>query len=225
MVKYIQSFGGGVNSVALYFTLRKYNLPLDEVVFADTGCELPETYSIVERFKYVTEKDGIKFTTVKSDKSESLYQFCWDHKIVPTIYRRDCTAKFKIIPIVNYLKQSYNKKDGFCQYIGIAKEEWHRMKDSRVKYIKLIYPLIDLNIDRNRCVQICIENGFNDVIKSGCYICPFTKKDSWIWLKEKHPDLYQKVELLDSNTQSKYKILRRKKDKEMTCDVVGNCFL
>jgi 3'-phosphoadenosine 5'-phosphosulfate sulfotransferase (PAPS reductase)/FAD synthetase len=42
-MKYIMNFGGGVNSTAMYFLIKDVGLPLDEIIFADTGSELPET--------------------------------------------------------------------------------------------------------------------------------------------------------------------------------------
>jgi 3'-phosphoadenosine 5'-phosphosulfate sulfotransferase (PAPS reductase)/FAD synthetase len=49
---HILSFGGGVNSVALMIWLVENQQPLDEVIFADTGAEVPETYGYLK----ITEK-------------------------------------------------------------------------------------------------------------------------------------------------------------------------
>ena len=43
-VKHVLSLGAGVNSTALLIYLVKNRMPLDYVVFADTGNEMPETY-------------------------------------------------------------------------------------------------------------------------------------------------------------------------------------
>jgi 3'-phosphoadenosine 5'-phosphosulfate sulfotransferase (PAPS reductase)/FAD synthetase len=67
------NFGGGVNSTAMYFLVKEKKLQLDEVIFADTGSELPRTYIIVAQFKKIIEADGIPFTIVKSHLDKSLY--------------------------------------------------------------------------------------------------------------------------------------------------------
>ena len=41
----ITSYGGGVNSTALLVGLHQRGVPMDLILFADTGGELPETYA------------------------------------------------------------------------------------------------------------------------------------------------------------------------------------
>ena len=43
-MRYILNMGGGVNSVALLVELINRGIQLDEVIFADTGAEMPHTY-------------------------------------------------------------------------------------------------------------------------------------------------------------------------------------
>ncbi|MGI0079676.1 MAG: phosphoadenosine phosphosulfate reductase family protein, partial [Nitrososphaerales archaeon] len=54
------SFGAGVQTTALLLTDE-----FDEIIFADTGAEMPETYDYIEKYvkPYCKEKD-LKFTTV-----------------------------------------------------------------------------------------------------------------------------------------------------------------
>lgn len=237
-MKYILSFGGGVNSVALYFTLKKHDMPIDEIIFADTGTELPETYEVVEKFKKIAVIDRVVFSTVKSDLSDNLYSYYWDKKCVPSRMRRDCTAKFKIRAMRKYLRNKYGKEETFTQYIGIALEEFHRMKNSDVKYCTLVYPLVDKKIDREECKRINQENGFAETTKSGCYVCPFTRKQGWIDLLKNHPGLFDKTIALQHNCPNPKLRMNLEKFKQVndpaqlkieefehTCDVAGNCFL
>ncbi|MEM3161041.1 MAG: phosphoadenosine phosphosulfate reductase family protein, partial [Nitrososphaera sp.] len=46
--KYVLSYGGGVNSTALMILLVRHKLPIDYVIFADTGSERPETYTYLK---------------------------------------------------------------------------------------------------------------------------------------------------------------------------------
>ena len=240
---YILSFGGGVNSTALFFYLLKHQFPIDEIIFADTGSELPETYAIVEKFKKVCEEKRILFTIVKSKLSNSLYEYYYDKKALPSRQKRDCTGKFKVSVIKNYLRAKYGKDKKFSQYIGIAAEESHRMKGSNVSYINLVYPLVFAQINREDCIRMCRENGFSEVVKSGCYCCPFTRKEGWKELFKNHPELFEKAIMLEENCNNKkvtlasipLREIKRKlvlpkeqlllDDFERTCDVAGSCFL
>jgi 3'-phosphoadenosine 5'-phosphosulfate sulfotransferase (PAPS reductase)/FAD synthetase len=231
-MKYILSFGGGINSSALLFLIKERHLPLDEVIFADTGNEFQATYQHIKEMNKIHP-----ITLVKSDLAADLFDYCIEKRIVPSRMRRDCTGKFKVSPIRKYLRKKYGKKEKFILYIGIALEEAHRMRTSNVKYIENVYPLVDNRIDRNGCIEIIKNNGFNDVVKSGCWFCPFTRKDGWIKLYNENRELFELAEFMENNCSNpKLKlwqtkklrdvlIAKPKKESEPTCDVSGSCFL
>jgi len=195
-MKYILSFGGGVNSTALLFFLIDNNFPLDEIIFADTGAELPETYKHINKIQEFCKRNKIKFTIVKNEVG--IYEWYWKHKKIPTWNRRSCTDIFKIRPIRRYLKERYSKEK-FVMYIGISYDERQRAKKSNVKYIKNRYPLIENGIDRKRCEKIIISHGFKVPPKSGCYFCPFQPEERWEWLLKNYPLLFQKAKALEEN--------------------------
>src|SRR5204863_1408724 len=62
----VLSYGGGVNSSALFFHLLDTGRPLDLVIFADTGEEMPATYDAVQRMAAACQDRGIRFETVRS---------------------------------------------------------------------------------------------------------------------------------------------------------------
>ena len=76
-MKSILNFGGGVNSTAMYFVLRERKMPIDAIIFADTGAELPETYSTVQKFEEIAKADGVPFITIKS-KLGNIYEITCD---------------------------------------------------------------------------------------------------------------------------------------------------
>jgi hypothetical protein len=238
MAKYILSFGGGINSTAMYFLIRDRKLPLDEIIFADTGNELPETYATLGGFISRLEKDKIKFTQVRSKLSTSLYEYMWVKKTLPSRVKRDCTSKFKVSPIRKYLRETYGKKEKFVMYIGIALEEAHRMRTSDVSYIENVYPLVDNKIDREGCIKILNQNSFMNVSKSGCFFCPYTTKEGWRLLASKHPELLDKAIALEKNCKNKKVQIveggltmkigswkNQTKIGDYACDIAGSCFL
>ena len=42
------SYGGGVNSTALLVGLHQHRIPVDLILFADTGAEHPHTYACLD---------------------------------------------------------------------------------------------------------------------------------------------------------------------------------
>lgn len=182
---HVLSYGGGVNSSALYFYLREHNRPLDVVIFADTGCEHPSTYRTVEVMRATCKKDNIPFIVVQS-KYGNLYEYYQAKQAVMSIKWRDCTSKFKIRPIRAWLRQHYGKHCHFNQYIGIGVDEMQRMTQSDVQYSTLLYPFCEARLTRLDQERILRRYGFH-AQKSGCVGCPFQSQVSWKRLRRTNP--------------------------------------
>ena len=211
------SFGGGINSTALLLEWVEQGKPLDLVIFADTGTEMPETYEFID--KYVIpfcKKHNIHFETVYytvSDKVAgvkkghwvegervSIYDYYEYQKAVPSMIKRSCTDKFKISPIEKYIKQKWGDKNLPLRLIGIDAGESHRAKfivdPETGKKEKLYehneYPLLDWGWDREACLDRIKKEGWENPGKSGCYFCPFQSRNNWVRLLEGNPALYDK---------------------------------
>lgn len=197
--KHILSFGGGVNTVALMILLIRDGFPLDEVVFADTGGEMPETYDYLHIASKYLEQREIPFRVVANRiKGRDLYDTSWNRRVFPSVVWRWATRDFKVRPIHQY----YRSLDAHInQYVGIAWDEIERMKDSRVNYVTNIYPLIDQKMTRDDCIEVIGSEGLPIPVKSGCYFCPFNSLDRWAWIHDSHPDLFEKAILLEENSK------------------------
>jgi len=195
-MKYILSYGAGVNSTALLFLLLDLEYPLDDVVFADTCAELPETYKYLRKVEKFCKKEGIKFIIVKN--KESIYEWYYRHKKIPIWKTRSCTDLFKIRPMRRYFKSEY-KGEKIVLYMGISYEEKWRVKESNVKYVVNKFPLVEQKIDREKCKEIILSHGFEIPEKSGCFFCPFQPEWRWLHLKKKHPELFEKAIRLEEN--------------------------
>jgi len=240
-VKCILSYGGGVNSSALFFYLLEKNYKIDLVIFSDTGEEEDSTYKAVEDMKIICKDNNIEFVVVRS-KFGGLYDYYYSKKAVPSIMRRDCTSKFKISPIRQYIRKRFGKKTNFLMYIGIASDERKRVTSSDVKYMTYIYPFVDDNITRKGNFDILEKNNFV-AVKSGCKGCPFIKKVDWVnmfksnrkefdrWLRlEQNNSAYPKVLLngsykleLIKTAWKNQSVLSQFEDNEIVCN--GGCFL
>lgn len=196
-VKHILSYGAGVNSTALMVYLVERDYPLESAVFADTGGELPETYTYLNIAKRYLKKHNIPFTIVRS-KNGTLYDTCMRRKVIPSAIWRWSTRDYKITPIYAHYR-SLNSH--INQYIAIAYDEIERIKDSRVDYVTNLYPLVDDKITREGCIQIIKNARLPVPPKSGCYFCPFNSIERWHELYSKHPDLYRKAVLLEESSK------------------------
>ena len=204
MSKKILACGVGVQTVAE--TIRNYNA-YDYIVFSDTGSEKPETYWYLKTHLLpFVEKNKINFIVVKNEKYLSLYDYCYQHEQVPMRNFRWCTDKFKRQPINKFIKSLGAKKaDPVIKAIGISLDESHRLNTfnqmKEPKYVKLTYPLIDDKITRDDCYKIIKDANMPVPVKSGCWFCPFAKKEEWRRLKIEKPDLFAQAVALEKHNE------------------------
>jgi len=188
----IVSYGAGQNSTAMIIEMLKRKIHIDEVIYSEVGNEMPETYIFLKEFKLYCIKKGLKFTEVKS-KLGSIRDYYMENKIIPYRMFRQCTHKFKIIPINNYIRKVYGVKKPINMIMGIASDEIKRKDKIRGrKQFTYKFPLIDWEIDRLKCIEIIKKEGLSIPVKSGCYFCPFQNKILWKELFNNHNDLYEK---------------------------------
>ena len=197
----ILSFGGGVNTAALLALAYQRKLSFDVAIFADTGCELPETYEWIERYaKPVCKELGIEFVVVRGEEEvhgkpvSDLYEYCWEYRFLPSRKWRFCTDKFKVKPIKSWIFENCEDPE---LILGIDASEKHRARECTD--IPCRYPLVELGIDRRECKRIIKSVGWVVPPKSGCFICPYSSVSRFKWLYEAHPELFQKAEALEKN--------------------------
>lgn len=120
---------------------------------------------------------------------------------------RKCTEDFKIIPIQRKVKELIGVKRGpadirCIMLIGISLDEAHRMKDSKVPYIKNSYPLIDLRMTRQECLNWVTRNGYPTPPRSACVFCPFHGDEEYRSMKENHPADFLRAVQFERELQS-----------------------
>ena len=214
MVYRFLSFGAGVQTTALLL-MDEY----DEVIFADTKGEWPETYAYLEKYTlpYVKEK-GIKFTVldqvVEDEKrgivTRSLEEWCLQHRMAPSRLDRWCTDRFKIRRIRKYVKD--RGQVPAISVMGISVDEIKRMHKPHWSEYRFEYPLIDKGLTREDCKQIILKNGFPLPPKSGCFYCPFQKRSQFAKLYFEHPELYEKARMMEERQHGflKHKLIGTK---------------
>jgi hypothetical protein len=209
------SYGGGVNSTALIVLLTQPESDWHgPIVFADTGCEWPETYCYMTYFENeylrprglsITRLQGLPWQAGRA--SLPLVTYCQKHGMVPLMSARWCTKDWKGKPIDRWAAANGIER----QLLGIdAGEDYRRPAAYR--------PLVEAGIDRAGCVQLIEAMGLNVPQKSGCYICPFARISQRRRLWELHPDLFEVAAQLEEGAS-------RRTGRRITLDPSGEVSL
>ena len=101
--------------------------------------------------------------------------------------RRQCTAEFKIGPIIQQTRRMLGIAKGerapnqimAVSWIGISTDEASRMKPSQDHYIEHRWPLIEIGMSRNDCLQWMRDHGYPQPPKSACTFCPYHSDAMW----------------------------------------------
>jgi hypothetical protein len=110
--------------------------------------------------------------------------------------RRQCTKEYKIQPIRKKIRevlglrprQRAPKGTIVYQWIGISVDEAIRMKPSKDKWIKNVWPLIDAGFSRQDCLR-WFQRHYpgRRLAKSACIACPYRSDASWREMKMNDP--------------------------------------
>ena len=222
----ILSYGGGTNSTALLLGLYERHIPIDLILFADTGAEQPYTYRHIEDVRKWLGEHGLPDITVVKNVDRcgqrfSLEDECLRSGTLPSIaygYKR-CSQKHKIAP-----------QDKFCNNYPPCQEVWHsgekvvkfvgydageeRRRQNALKYdladkkYQKEYPLMEWGWTREDCVAAIRRAGLPLPGKSSCFFCPSMKKCEIVALKEQYPDLFQRAIALERNAMPNLKTVK-----------------
>lgn len=201
----ILSLGAGVQSSTLALMSEKGVIPrLDAAIFADTGAEPAEVY---EWLKWIEKKCSFPIYTVAhgdltTDAVETRISKRSGHRYsrntIPVFTKGDnqkgkmprtCTANYKITPIRKKVRELLAEagESHADQWIGISTDEVHRMKPSQVNFIKNIFPLVDMNMNRGDCLAWAESVGIKQPPRSACVYCPFHSDKEWLQIKTQDP--------------------------------------
>lgn len=127
-------------------------------------------------------------------------------------YPKTCSIQLKQTPIYRFLERwisdrygvRHGRKQGYREFaethgkiqmiIGIAKGEERRVANAKKspqrwyrEAIEPIYPLIDLGMDRQACIDL-LESKSLHVIPSNCRCCPFLSLEELEYLRRFEPE-------------------------------------
>ena len=193
----IISLGAGVQSTTLALLAHHKKIePPDYAVFADTGWEPEAVYKHLDWLE-----NHLSFPVVRvsaGDLKEHLLSNP-EFSNIPLFTsnggmgKRQCTYDFKIRPLQRFCKPHASKGNPVITQIGISTDEWTRMKPSRVKYMENTWPLIDLEMSRNDCMDWLKDKGYVVPPKSSCLGCPFHSDAEWRRIKTEYPKEFEET--------------------------------
>jgi hypothetical protein len=224
------SYGGGVQSTAALALAAAGELDYRVFLFANVGddSEHPETLRYVREvaMPYAADR-GIELVELRKrtrdGRSQTLMeQIARRERSIPIPVRmnpggapgnRTCTSEFKIRVIEKELRRRGATKERQATVgLGISLDEFQRVRtaeDPRSPYQLRDYPLIDLELTRQDCLNIIRESELPEPGRSACFFCPFHTGDEWQRLARTRPDLFAKACALEARLHERGQRLGR----------------
>ena len=195
----VLSLGAGVQSTTILLRSLKQEsgFPhLDAAIFADTGYEPKSVYEHLARLQTVCEESGLPLYVVKRESPWAEWKnqipvYCAGTGRSVSMTGRQCTKDYKIQPIRAKVRELLGTEPakwvprGYVanQVIGISADEAHRMRVPPEFWLRHVYPLVDLGLTRQDCLDWLAANWPYRVSRSSCWCCSFRGSAEWADLK------------------------------------------
>lgn len=206
-MRYVASVSFGKDSLAMLLLILEKKLPLDEVVFYDTGMEFTAIYKIRDKIVPILKERGIVFTELRPSNP-----FLYDMLERPVVSKQKSEhngygwcggvcrwgTAHKTAALDRYTK-------GCHVYVGIASDEPERL--DRLPEWKSS-PLADEGLTEADCLEYCrvrgydwIENGVNlyDILdRVSCWCCSNKNRKELKNIYRYLPEYWEKLKDIQS---------------------------
>jgi hypothetical protein len=219
-VRHVLGLSGGKDSAALAVHMDKNypDIPI-EYFFTDTGYELEETYTYLNKLKTRLNRP-IHYINPRNSFDYFMKKY---NNFLPSQTARWCTIEMKLKSFEDWLKPSLQKGEEIITYVGIRYDERGRVGYKPTNpLIKAKFPFIDDHINKENVLEI-LENsglGLPDYYKwrsrSGCTFCFFQRQIEWVGLKENHPKAFEYAKSLEKTAKDNESPFTWVKDKPLS---------
>ena len=116
---------------------------------------------------------------------------------------RSCTIDYKVKPINKYVKRVCNiprnqKTPTVTMMIGISWDEIQRAKESKVKWSRNRWPLLEHRLTRAECIHWMYVHDYPVPPRSACYFCPFHSDFEWRKMRNEDAPSFDKAVKFDA---------------------------
>ena len=228
---FVCSFSGGKDSTALLLRLLESGMPVDVVLFNDTGLEFEQLYEHINKVEqYITKYTDVGITRVLPEHPFEYYFFdVLIHHRKQTKFNerlgtdshngfswpgpkmRWCTDRLKTRPRTQFLRD-YRKEYNIIEYVGIAADEEYRLRRKINRRENMRYPLVEWGMTEADCLKYCYDRGFDwgglyeKFSRVSCWCCPLQSLPELRVLYHDFPDLWQKLIEMDDLTYGQFRI-------------------
>ena len=198
-LKTVWSCGGGVDSTAIAVLICQGKLPKpDYAIMTDHGYDpdyvweyvynilMPNLQKVGVKLNIIESKQYTNTTLINSSGLLKIPAFYQDKEGKSAKGRTFCSTDWKLRPALKWLREQRLKR--ISNWIGIAADESQRARWSTLRWIIYEYPLIDLNLTRQDCIDLIKDAGWSLPERSSCVFCPQKTLKEWQRIKEQFPD-------------------------------------
>lgn len=227
----VLSLGAGVQSTTLALLAAEGEIePPDFAVFADTQWEPPWVYEHLQWLMspnvlpfpvYITTAGNIRdsvrwrgmngtrqaasipWHTINPDGSEGM-----GHRQCSNEYKRDQISK-EIRQLIGKPGREYIRPNTVTLLLGISLDEAHRMKQPKQRWLRNVFPLIDLGMSRQQCLAWLRRHGYPEPRKSACMGCPYRRDPAyWRDIRDNHPAIWDDLVAADREIRTGISAMR-----------------
>jgi len=220
----VLSLGGGVQSSTLALMAAHGDVEsFDAAIFADTQAEPSEVYEWLDYLeaklpfpvKRVTAGSLLADSTkIRTSRSGRRYVNARIPAFVTSengkgLLGRQCTRDYKIAPVARELRRMMGRRSirstaGILVNlaIGISRDEAQRMKPSPFPWVEHYWPLVDMGITREGCLEWMRAHGYKQPPRSACVFCPFHSDAEWRRLADTLPNEFERAVAFERDLRS-----------------------
>jgi hypothetical protein len=196
----------------------------DAAIFADTQAEPQSVYRWLDWLE--TQLPFPVFRITKGDMTAEALRLRervksvgkpWSKSLLPVFtlepdgkkghMQRACTHDYKIDILRKAQRRLAAVKRGqkvctVTTWIGISLDEVGRMKQSREPWVRHRYPLIDVGMSRQDCLNWMAKRGYPEPPRSACVYCPYHSNKEWRRLRDQEPAEFAKAVQFERDLQA-----------------------
>lgn len=217
---HVVSLSGGKDSTAMLLRMLEEGMPVDVILFCDTGLEFPEMYGHLEEVERYT---GRKVTRIRAPEPFEYYFL--EHVAVGRrktgcgegrgAYRKGygwagprlrwCTQHLKTAPREKFLRP-LRREYRVVEYVGLAADEGYRLERKGNRRDSCRHPLVEWGMTEADCLRYCYDRGFDWgglyglFSRVSCWCCPLQSLQELRMLYRHFPELWERLKDWDSRT-------------------------